>query len=59
MVCDRKRKKRRGLYSSSGEELLPIEFEWIDWRGDTLDYIAVRKNDEWYYVNSCNERVLL
>lgn len=48
-----------GLYSSSGEELLPIEFDYIDNMGDTLDYIGVCKNDEWYYVNSRNERVLL
>jgi len=48
-----------GLYSSSVEELLPLEFDRIDICGDTLDYIAVRKNGEWYYVNSRNELVLL
>jgi len=50
--------KRCGLYSSSGEEILPFEFEALD-VGDTLDYIAVRKDNEWYYVNSRGERVLL
>lgn len=52
--------RRYGVYSSSGEEILPIEFEDISmaW-GDTLDYTAVCKNGEWYYVNSRNERVLL
>jgi len=50
--------ERFGLYSSSGEEILPFEFEW--WSvGDTLDYIAVRKDNEWYYINSRGERVLL
>jgi len=50
--------KRCGLYSSSGEEILPFEFECLN-VGDTLDYIAVRKDNEWYYVNSRGERVLL
>lgn len=50
--------KRYGLYSSSGEELLPFEFDHID-IGDTLDYIAVCKKREWYYVNLRGERVLL
>jgi len=50
--------ERYGLYSSSGEEILPFEFECL-YVGDTLDYIAVRKDNEWYYVNSRGERVLL
>jgi len=50
--------ERWGLYSSSGEEILPFEFECLN-VGDTLDYIAVCKDNEWYYVNSRNERVLL
>lgn len=48
-----------GLYSLSGEELLPFEFNHIDNLGDTLDYIAVCKKREWYYVNQRGERVLL
>ncbi|WP_462373407.1 WG repeat-containing protein [Alistipes shahii] len=51
--------KRCGLYSSSGEELLPFEFDHIDNLGDTLDYIAVCKKREWYYVNQRGERILL
>lgn len=51
--------KRYGLYSSSGEELLPFDFDHIDNLGDTLDYIAVCKKREWYYVNQRGERVLL
>lgn len=52
--------RRYGVYSSSGEKILPFEFDDIDMHwGDTLDYIAVRKDGEWYYVNSRNERVLL
>jgi len=50
--------KRCGLYSSSGEEILPFEFECLN-VGDTLDYIAVCKDNEWYYINSRGERVLL
>ena len=46
------------LYSSSGKELLPFEYERME-IGDTLDYIAVCKNGEWYYVNQHGERVLL
>lgn len=50
--------ERFGLYSSSGEELLPFEFDFMNiW--DTLDYIAVCKGGEWYYVNQHGERVLL
>lgn len=47
-----------GLYSLTGEEMLPCEYEQIK-IGDTLDYIAVRKDGEWYYVNRRGERVLL
>jgi len=50
--------ERYGLYSSSGEEILPFEFECLN-VGDTLDYIAVCKDNEWYYINSRGERVLL
>jgi len=50
--------ERYGLYSSSGEEILPFEFEELD-VGHTLDYIAVRKDNEWYYINSRGDRVLL
>jgi len=50
--------ERFGLYSSSGEEILPFEFEGLR-VGDTLDYIAVRKDNERYYINSRGERVLL
>lgn len=51
-------KLRFGLYSSSGEELLPFEYEKM-YIGDTLDYIAVCKDGEWYYINQHGERVLL
>ena len=47
-----------GLYSLTGEEMLPCEYEYIK-IGDTLDYIAVKKDGEWYYVNRHGERVLL
>ena len=45
-----------GLYPSDGEQILPFEYEHI---GDTLDYIAVCKNGEWFYINKHSERVLL
>ena len=47
-----------GLYSLTGETILPCEYDNVI-VGDTLDYIAVCKNGEWYYINSRNERVLL
>lgn len=47
-----------GLYSLDGEILLPGEYEKL-WLGDTLDYIAVCKHGEWYYVNQHGDRVLL
>ena len=52
------RKKNEGLCSLTGETILPCEYSDI-YIGDTLDYIAVCKNGEWYYVNSRGERVLL
>ena len=47
-----------GLCSMTGKTILPCEYSYID-IGDTLDYIAVCKHGEWYYINSRNERVLL
>ena len=47
-----------GLYSLTGETILPCEYSDI-YIGDTLDYIAVCKNGEWYYINQLGERVLL
>lgn len=51
-------KKNEGLFSLTGETILPCEYSNI-YIGDTLDYIAVCKNGEWYYVNQLGERVLL
>ena len=50
--------KLYGLCSLTCETILPCEYSYID-IGDTLDYIAVCKNGEWYYINSRNERILL
>lgn len=50
--------KHYGLCSLTGETILPCEYSYID-IGDMLDYTAVCKNGEWYYINQLGERVLL
>ena len=52
------RTKHYGLCSLTGETILPCEYSYIH-IGDTLNYIAVCKNGEWYYINQVGERVLL
>ena len=52
------RTKHYGLCSLTGESILPCEYSDI-LIGDMLDYIAVCKNGEWYYINQGGERVLL
>ena len=47
-----------GLCSLTGETILPCEYSYID-IGDTLDYIAVCKDGEWYYINKRKKRILL
>ncbi len=47
-----------GLYSSNGDEILPCVYRYIG-IGDTLDFISVWKDNEWYYVNLRGNRVLL
>lgn len=47
-----------GLYSPAEGWLMSCEYDVMD-IGDTLDYIAVCKNGEWYYVNRYGVRVLL
>ena len=54
----RVRTKHDGLCSLTGETILPCEYSYIH-IGDTLNYIAVCKNGEWYYINQLGERVLL
>ena len=49
---------KSGLYSLTGETILTCEYDNVI-VGDTLDYIAVCKNGEWYYVNRRGKRVLL
>ncbi len=46
-----------GLISSSGEGLVPCEYDYIDY-GDNENFISVRKGDDCFCINSRNERVL-
>ena len=56
-VYDRAR-ERFGLYSLDGDLVLPYEYDEMH-IGDSSDYIAVKKNDEWFYINTLGERILL
>ena len=56
-VYDRTR-ERFGIYSLDGELILPCEYDEMH-MGDSSDYIAVKKNDEWFYINTLGERILL
>lgn len=46
-----------GLLSSSGEVLVPFEYDRIIY-WDDKERIAVNKGNEWFFINSKNERTL-
>ncbi len=46
-----------GLVSSKGKGLVPCEYDYMDY-GDDSNLIVVNKEDEWFCINSRNERVL-
>ncbi len=53
----RKDTMKYGLVSSKGKGLVPCEYDDMEY-GDNPDLITVRKGDEWFCINSRNERVL-
>lgn len=48
---------RAGVFSLTGEQLVPFEYEEI-LLGDDPERIAVCKGGEWFFINLKNERVL-
>ena len=48
---------RHGIFSFDGQLLVPFEYEDIR-SGDDHERIAVRKDDEWFFINLTNERTL-
>ncbi len=49
--------KKWGLVSSKGKGLVPCEYDHLRY-GDDCNLITVCKGDEWFCINSRNERVL-
>lgn len=48
---------RTGIFSLDGQLLVPFEYDDIR-SGDDHERIAVRKDDEWFFINLTNERTL-
>jgi len=46
-----------GIFSLTGEQLVPFEYDFID-LGNDPDRIAVSKSGEWFFINLKNERIL-
>ncbi len=46
-----------GIVSSKGKGLVPCEYDYMDY-GDDSNLITVCKGDEWFCINSKNERIL-
>ena len=53
----KKKPGKHGLLSSSGEVLVPFEYDRIIY-WDDKERIAVNKGNEWFFINSKNERTL-
>lgn len=56
----RSRNLRYGIMSLQGYTIIPFKYDYIEIFGlKDMNYIPVQKDDEWYYINLKNERVLL
>ncbi len=49
--------EKYGLISSKGKGLAPCEYDYMDY-GDDSNLIVVNKGEEWFCINSRNERIL-
>ncbi len=56
-IVQRRDTMKYGLVSSKGKGLIPCEYDYMEY-GDDSELITVRKGDEWFCINSRNERVL-